>query len=200
MSWTHRHLLGLEHLSAADLDAVFRTAERFVGVPHSEKLPHLKGKQVANLFFENSTRTRMSFGLAARRLSADVIEFTASGSSMAKGESIIDTAMNIEAMGVDVVVVRHSSPGAPHLLARHLKAHVINAGDGAHEHPTRLLDISPSARKRNRSPVTTVGLIGDIASQVARSGIRGLTRLRAGHRLQAVHADPSEVATGVRST
>ena len=181
MSWTHRHLLGLEHLTADDLETVFRTADRFTGVPHSEKFAHLKGKQVANLFFENSTRTRMSFGLAARRMGADVVEFSATGSSMAKGESIIDTAMNIEAMGVDLVVVRHSSPGAPHLLAEHLKAHVINAGDGAHEHPTQgLLDIQTIRQEKKRVAGLTVGLIGDIAhSRVARSNIHGLTKLGA---------------------
>jgi aspartate carbamoyltransferase catalytic subunit len=181
MSWNHRHLLGLEHLSAEDLETVFRAADRYSGVPHSEKFSHLKGKQVANLFFENSTRTRMSFGLAARRLSADVIEFAASGSSMAKGESIIDTAMNIEAMGVDLVVVRHTSPGAPHLLADHLKAHVINAGDGAHEHPTQgLLDIFTIRHEKKKLAGLTVGLIGDIAhSRVARSNIHGLTKLGA---------------------
>src|SRR5262245_34909232 len=181
MPWTHRHLLGLELLSASDMETVFATADRFVDVPHAEKLPHLKGKQVANLFFENSTRTRMSFGLAARRMSADVVGFAASGSSMAKGESIIDTAMNIEAMGVDVFVVRHSSPGAPHLLARHLKAHVINAGDGAHEHPTQgLLDIFTIRQEKKQVAGLTVGLIGDIAhSRVARSNIHGLTRLGA---------------------
>jgi aspartate carbamoyltransferase catalytic subunit len=123
----------------------------------------------------------MSFGLAARRLSADVVEFAASGSSMAKGESIIDTAMNIEAMGVDVFVVRHSSPGAPHLLVRHLKAHVINAGDGAHEHPTQgLLDIFTIRQEKKQVAGLTVGLIGDIAhSRVARSNIHGLTKLGA---------------------
>ena len=149
----------------------------------SAKRDDLKGKVVVNLFFEPSTRTRVSFGLAARRLGADVQRLLPGGSSTAKGETFIDTAKNIEAMGVDAVVVRHSSPGAPHLLARHLRPHVrvVNAGDGAHEHPTQgLLDIFTIRQRKGRVAGLTVGLVGDIAhSRVARSNIHGLTKLGA---------------------
>src|SRR5438067_54335 len=141
-----KHLLGLEGLSATELTRLLDAAERFVGVGVGDvpKRDDLKRKVVVNLFYEPSTRTRVSFGLAARRLGADVVDFSLSGSSTAKGETFIDTAKNIEAMGVNVMVVRHSSPGAPHLLTKHLLPHVrvVNAGDGAHEHPTQaLLDI-----------------------------------------------------------
>src|SRR5688572_22958512 len=139
-----KHLLGLEGLSAAELTRLLDAAEAFlgVGVGDTPKRDDLKGKVVVNLFYEPSTRTRVSFGLAARRLGADVLDFSPSGSSTAKGETFIDTAKNIEAMGIDLVIVRHSATGAPHLLAQHLRAGVINAGDGAHEHPTQgLLDI-----------------------------------------------------------
>jgi aspartate carbamoyltransferase catalytic subunit len=135
------------------------------------------------VFYEPSTRTKLSFGLAARRLGADTLDFSPSGSSTAKGESFIDTAKNIEAMGVDAVVVRHSSAGAPHLLTKHLKDHVrvVNAGDGAHEHPTQgLLDISTIRREKGRVAGLTVALVGDIAhSRVARSNIYGLVKLGA---------------------
>src|SRR5205807_7105652 len=129
-----------------------------------KKTPDLKGKVVVSLLFEPSTRTRTSFGLAAKRLSADTVDFTARGSSLSKGESFIDTAKNIEAMGIDVMVVRHSSPGAPHLLSKHLACSVINAGDGAHEHPTQgLLDIFTIQRRKGRIEGLTVALVGDIA-------------------------------------
>jgi aspartate carbamoyltransferase catalytic subunit len=180
-----KHLLGLEGLSAAGLTRLLDQAERFagVGVGDVPKRDDLKGKVVVNLFYEPSTRTRMSFGLAARRLGADVLDFSPSGSSTAKGETFIDTAKNIEAMGIDMVVVRHSSPGAPHVLAKHLKPHirVVNAGDGAHEHPTQaLLDILTIRNKLGRVAGLTVGLVGDIAhSRVARSNIHGLVTLGA---------------------
>ena len=180
-----KHLLGLEGLAAAELSAILDDAERFVGVGYGDapKGDALKGKVVANLFYEPSTRTRLSFGLAARRLGADVVDFSPGGSSTAKGETFIDTAKNIEAMGVDAVVVRHSSPGAPHVLARHLLPHVrvVNAGDGPHEHPTQgLLDILTIRRRRGRVDGLTVGLVGDIAhSRVARSNIHGLRTLGA---------------------
>jgi aspartate carbamoyltransferase catalytic subunit len=180
-----KHLLGLEGLSAAALTRLLDTAEKFagVGVGDVPKRDDLKGKVVVNLFYEPSTRTRTSFGLAARRLGADVLEFSPSGSSTAKGESFIDTAKNIEAMGIDMVVVRHSSPGAPHVLAKHLQPHVrvVNAGDGAHEHPTQaLLDILTIRKKLHRVSGLTVGLIGDIAhSRVARSNIHALQALGA---------------------
>lgn len=180
-----KHLLGLEGLSAADLTRLLDAAVTFtgVGVGDTPKRDDLKGKVVVNLFYEPSTRTRMSFGLAARRLGADVLDFSPGGSSTAKGETFIDTAKNIEAMGIDMVVVRHSSPGAPHVLAKHLRPHVrvVNAGDGAHEHPTQaLLDILTIRNKLGRVEGLTVGLVGDIAhSRVARSNIHALTTLGA---------------------
>jgi aspartate carbamoyltransferase catalytic subunit len=180
-----KHLLGLEGLSAGELTRLLDAAEAFlgVGVGDTPKRDDLKGKVVVNLFYEPSTRTRVSFGLAARRLGADVLDFSPSGSSTSKGETFIDTAKNIEAMGVDVVVVRHSSPGAPHVLARHLLPHVrvVNAGDGAHEHPTQgLLDIFTIRKRLGRIAGLTVGLVGDIAhSRVARSNIHALKTLGA---------------------
>ena len=180
-----KHLLGLEGLTAAELTRLLDAAETFlgVGVADTPKRDDLKGKVVVNLFYEPSTRTRVSFGLAARRLGADVLDFSPGGSSTAKGETFIDTAKNIEAMGVDVMVVRHSSPGAPHVLARHLLPHVrvVNAGDGAHEHPTQaLLDIFTIRKRLGRVAGLTVGLVGDIAhSRVARSNIHALTTLGA---------------------
>jgi aspartate carbamoyltransferase catalytic subunit len=180
-----KHLLGLEELSAAEINRLLDAAEAFlgVGVGALPKRDDLKGKVVANLFYEPSTRTRVSFGLAARRLGADTLDFSPSGSSTAKGETFIDTAKNIEAMGIDAVVVRHSSPGAPHILAKYLLPHVrvINAGDGAHEHPTQaLLDIFTIRQRLGRVAGLTVALIGDIAhSRVARSNIHGLVKLGA---------------------
>jgi aspartate carbamoyltransferase catalytic subunit len=180
-----KHLLGLEQLSAEEITRLLDAAARFVGVGVGDvpKREDLKGKVVVNLFYEPSTRTRVSFGLAARRLGADTLDFSPSGSSTAKGETFIDTAKNIEAMGVNAMVVRHSSPGAPHLLTKHLLPHVrvINAGDGAHEHPTQgLLDIFSIRQRLGRIDGLTVGLVGDIAhSRVARSNIHGLVKLGA---------------------
>jgi aspartate carbamoyltransferase catalytic subunit len=182
-SWTRRHLLGLEELSRAEIETILNTAEQFVETSgrSGRKRSDLLGKVVVNLFFEPSTRTRTSFALAARRLSADTVDFTSSGSSLSKGESFIDTAKNLEAMGIDLVVVRHSVPGAPHLLAHHLDAGIINAGDGAHEHPTQgLLDIFTIRKVKGRIEGLTVALVGDIAhSRVARSNIHGLLKLGA---------------------
>jgi aspartate carbamoyltransferase catalytic subunit len=180
-----KHLLGLEGLSAAEITRLLDAAERFagVGVGDVPKRDDLKGKVVVNLFYEPSTRTRVSFGLAARRLGADTLDFSPSGSSTTKGETFIDTAKNIEAMGVDAMVVRHSSPGAPHVLAKHLLPHirVVNAGDGAHEHPTQaLLDILTIRKRLGKVAGLTVALVGDIAhSRVARSNIHGLKALGA---------------------
>ena len=180
-----RHLLDLESLTHAEILRILDTAEAFVGVGQGEspKRDDLKGKMVVNLFFEPSTRTRVSFGLAARRLGADVLDFSPSGSSTSKGETFIDTARNIEAMGIDVVVVRHSSAGTPKLLTQHLapRIAVVNAGDGAHEHPTQaLLDIFTIRKRRGRIAGLTVALVGDILhSRVARSNIHGLTKLGA---------------------
>ena len=156
------------------------TSESFaeISTRSRKKVPALQGRIVFNLFFENSTRTRTSFSLAAKRLSADTQDFSPSGSSLSKGESFIDTAKNIEAMGADIVVVRHPTPGTPLLLSQHLNCSVINAGDGAHEHPTQaLLDLMTIRRNKGRIEGLTVGLLGDIAhSRVARSNIWGLTQ------------------------
>lgn len=182
-SWNRRHLLGLEDLSAAEITAILDTADSFieVGARTRKKVPTLTGRIVFNLFFENSTRTRTSFSLAAKRLSADVQDFNASVSSLSKGESFLDTARNLEAMGADVLVVRHPSPGAPHQLAQQVGCSIINAGDGAHEHPTQaLLDLMTIRRARGRIEGLTVGLVGDIRhSRVARSNIWGLKKLGA---------------------
>jgi aspartate carbamoyltransferase catalytic subunit len=181
--WGERHLLGLEHLSADQLNTVLDLARHYDTITNggSQRLDVLKGLVVANLFFENSTRTRTSFSLAARRLGADTVDFTASTSSLSKGETFIDTAQTIEAMGIDLVVCRHRTPGAPHLLARNLKAGVLNAGDGTHEHPTQgLLDIYTILKQRGRIAGLTVALVGDIRhSRVARSNIHGLIALGA---------------------
>jgi aspartate carbamoyltransferase catalytic subunit len=181
--WTRRHLLDLESLSAAEISLVLDTAGRFKQATAGceQKLAVLAGTTVANLFFENSTRTRTSFSLAARRLGGDVLDFSASGSSLSKGESFIDTALTIQAMGVDLVVVRHSTPGTPKLLSDNLSVSVINAGDGPHEHPTQgLLDILTIRERRGSVAGLTVALVGDIAhSRTARSNIWGLTKLGA---------------------
>jgi aspartate carbamoyltransferase catalytic subunit len=181
--WTRRHLLDLEDLSRAEIETILDAAEGLVEVSQRrrKRLTTLKGKLVVNLFFEPSTRTRTSFALAAKRLSADTLDFTPSGSSLSKGETFIDTAKNIEAMGVDVMVVRHTSPGAPLLLSQNLRCSVVNGGDGAHEHPTQgLLDIFTIRRAKGRLEGLTVGLVGDIAhSRVGRSNIHGLLKFGA---------------------
>ncbi len=182
-NWTQADLLGLEHLSAEEITTILDTAQQLKGMTKgcAEKIDLLKGTTVANLFFENSTRTRTSFSLAARRLGADVIDFSAAGSSLSKGETFIDTAKNIEAMNVNTVVVRHRTPGTPHLLAKNIRCSVINAGDGAHEHPTQgLLDIMTIREHRENIKGLTVALIGDIShSRTARSNIWGLKKLGA---------------------
>ena len=178
------HLLALEDLSRAEIVGLLDLAVEFDGVGRTKpKRTELAGVVVANLFYENSTRTKISFSLAARRLGAETLDFSPGGSSTAKGESFIDTAKNIEAMGIDAVVVRHSSAGAPKLLTQHLakRIPVINAGDGAHEHPTQgLLDIFTIRQARGTVSGLTVALVGDIAhSRVARSNIHGLVKLGA---------------------
>src|SRR4051794_40463757 len=182
-TWTRKHLLGLEELSAEEIRFVLDTAAGFkeVSTRSVKKVPVLRGRVVVNAFFEDSTRTRMSFSLAAQRLSADVIEFTEKGSSVSKGETLIDTARNIEAMGVDAMVVRHPAAGAAELLARTLKCSIINAGDGAHEHPTQgLLDLYTIRERFGRIEGLKVAIVGDIAnSRVARSDLWGLTKLGA---------------------
>ncbi len=182
-AWTQPHLLGLEGLTAEELTLILDTAVALREATHDgrRKLSLLTGRTCANLFFENSTRTRTSFSLAARRLGADTIDFSPGGSSLSKGETFVDTAKNIEALGVDAVVVRHRTPGTPQLLAEHLDCAVINAGDGPHEHPTQgLLDILTIREKKGRIAGLTVALVGDIAhSRTARSNIWGLKRLGA---------------------
>jgi aspartate carbamoyltransferase catalytic subunit len=181
--WSRRHLLGLQELSAAEITTILNQAAEFkrLAAQGETKLDALRGMVVANLFFEASTRTRTSFSLAAKRLSADTIDFTASGSSLSKGETFVDTALTIQSMGADQMVVRHSSSGAPEYLSRHLKCSVLNAGDGTHEHPTQgLLDIFTIREQRGSLAGLTVTLVGDILhSRVARSNIWGLTKLGA---------------------
>ncbi len=181
--WGERHLLGLERLTADQIQTVLDLADYYHRMTQkgAVRLDLLKGFVVANLFFENSTRTRTSFSLAAKRLGADTVDFSASSSSLSKGETFVDTALTIEAMGVDLVVCRHRTPGAPHLLSRHLRAGVLNAGDGTHEHPTQgLLDILTIRQKLGRIQGLTVALVGDIRhSRVARSNIHGLIKLGA---------------------
>lgn len=181
--WRRKHLLGLEDLSREELEEIFRAAESFkeVSTRSIKKVPALRGKVVVNLFFEASTRTKTSFALAATRLSADVVDFTQQASSAEKGETLRDTARNIEAMGVDIVVVRHSAAGAALQLSRALEASVINAGDGAHEHPTQgLLDIFTILQHKGKVDGLRVAIVGDIAhSRVARSNIWGLNKLGA---------------------
>lgn len=175
-------LLGIEELSAEQITAILDLAEHYREQMNggTEKLDDLQGIVVANLFFEPSTRTRTSFNLAARRLGADTVDFSSSGSSLSKGETFVDTALTIEAMGVDLVVCRHRTPGAPHMLARHLKAGVLNAGDGTHEHPTQALLDMLTIRQRRDIRGLKVALVGDIRhSRVARSNIHGLQKLGA---------------------
>jgi len=177
-----KHLLSIDQLSPSEIELVLKTADSFreVGTRTIKKVPILRGRTVCNLFFESSTRTRISFELAAKRLSADVINFTGDArSSLAKGESFKDTAQTLQAMGVDAIVVRHSSAGAPHRLSRWVEASVINAGDGAHEHPTQaLLDLYSIREHFPSFDGLRVGIIGDILhSRVARSGVAALTKM-----------------------
>lgn len=181
--WTRKDLLGLEDLTVDEIGLILDTAKSFkeVSTRKVKKVPTLRGKTVVSLFFEPSTRTRISFELAAKRLSADTIGITASSSSVQKGETLKDTAKNIEAMNVDIVIIRHSTPGAPHMLANALEPSVINAGDGAHEHPTQaLLDLFTIREKKGKIENLKVSIIGDIAhSRVARSNIWGLKKMGA---------------------
>ena len=183
MAWNRKHLLDIESLSADEIVTVLDTARAFkaVGERAIKKVPALRGKTVVNLFVEPSTRTRISFELAAQRLTADVINFTAEASSLKKGETLKDTARNLEALNVDIIVMRHSASGAPHFLSRFLRASVINAGDGAHEHPTQaLLDLFTIREKKGKIEGLNVTILGDILySRVARSNIWALTKLGA---------------------
>ena len=179
----HKDLLGMDALSAADIGLILDTAEslKSISARNIKKAPTLRGKSVVNFFYEPSTRTRSSFEIAAKRLSADTFSISASTSSMVKGETLLDTAMNLQAMNPDVIVLRHSSSGAPYVFAKKVKAAVINAGDGINEHPTQaLLDLYTIREKKGRIGGLKVVIIGDIAhSRVARSDIIGLLKMGA---------------------
>src|ERR1700739_3216129 len=183
MSWNRKHLLDIESLSPEEITTVLDTAKAFkaVGERAIKKVPALRGKTVVNLFVEPSTRTRTSFELAAIRLSADVINFSAEASSFKKGETLKDTAKNLEALNADFIIIRHSASGAPHFLSRILGSKVINAGDGAHEHPTQaLLDVFTIRERKGKIDGLNVPILGDILySRVARSNIWALTKLGA---------------------
>lgn len=178
-----RHLLGIKYLTSEDIMLIFRTADDFKDVINRpiKKVPSLRDVTIANLFFESSTRTRISFELAEKRLSADVVNFSASSSSVKKGESLLDTVKNILSMKVDMVVMRHPAPGAPHFLSKHIDANIINAGDGTHEHPTQaLLDAYSIREKLGDLAGKKIAIFGDILhSRVALSNIFCLKKLGA---------------------
>ncbi len=183
MTLSCRHLLGIKDITADDIAVILQTAQQFKEVLQRpiKKVPSLRDVTIVNLFFENSTRTRISFELAEKRLSADTINFTASGSSVSKGETLLDTVNNILSMKVDMVVMRHSASGAPHFLAKHIPAAIINAGDGINEHPTQaLLDAFSIQEKMGRLEGVKVAIIGDIMhSRVAQSNIHLLNKMGA---------------------
>jgi len=181
--FNHKDLLGMDQLSVNDINTILDTADAFMEISSRDikKVPTLRGKSVVSIFYEPSARTKASFEMAAKRLSADTLSLSATDSSMVKGETLIDTARNLQAMNPDIIVLRHSSSGAPHLLARYMDAGVINAGDGMHEHPTQaLLDLFTIRKKKGRIKGLKVVIIGDIAhSRVARSDIIGLRKMGA---------------------
>jgi aspartate carbamoyltransferase catalytic subunit len=183
MRWRRKDLLGIAELSPAEIELILDTAESFseIGERAIKKVPTLRGKTVLNLFFEASTRTRSSFEIAEKRLSADNINFSTSGSALEKGETLVDTALNLQAMAPDLVVIRHAHPGVPHMLAKRIKAGVINAGDGAHEHPTQaLLDAFTIRRHKGKLAGLKVAILGDIEhSRVVRSNIHLLNKMGA---------------------
>jgi aspartate carbamoyltransferase catalytic subunit len=183
MKFEKKDILGIKDLSTDEINLILETAESFLEISTRDikKVPTLRGKSVINLFYEASTRTRTSFEIAGKRLSADTINISASTSSVVKGETLIDTARNLEAMNPDVIVIRHSAAGAPHMLARLLRQSIINAGDGAHEHPTQaLLDMMTIKEKKGRIAGLKVAIVGDIMhSRVARSNIYGLSKMGA---------------------
>jgi aspartate carbamoyltransferase catalytic subunit len=189
MIWKRKDLLTIAELSVDEIELILTTAESLkeVGGRDIKKVPALRGKTVVNLFFEPSTRTRTSFELAAKRMSADVINFSPSTSSVVKGETLIDTARNIESMQADIIILRHSSPGAAEHLARFVQSSVINAGDGWHEHPTQaLLDVFTIKEKKKQIEGLAIVIVGDVAhSRVARSNIAALTKLGAEVRVVA---------------
>jgi len=178
-----KHLLGIKELTKEEIQLIFRTASHFKEILNRpiKKVPSLRDITIANVFFENSTRTKLSFELAEKRLSADVVNFSSVGSSLKKGETLLDTINNILAMKVDMLVIRHASPGAPHFLAKHIDANIINAGDGTHEHPTQaLLDTFSINEKFGKVQAKKVAIIGDILhSRVALSNIFALQKLGA---------------------
>lgn len=180
---SQKHLLGIKDINRKDIELIFETAANFKEVINRpiKKVPSLRDITIANVFFENSTRTKLSFELAEKRLSADVVNFSSSNSSVKKGETLLDTVNNILAMKVDMVVMRHSSPGAPHFLAKNIKANIVNAGDGTHEHPTQaLLDSFSIYQKFGRLEGLKVAIIGDILhSRVALSNIFALQKMGA---------------------
>ncbi len=181
MSFRHKHILGTEQLSREDIELILNTADSFreINTREIKKVPTLRGKTIINLFYEASTRTRTSFEIAGKRLSADTINITASSSSVVKGETLEDTAKNIEAMKPDIIVMRHAASGAPHYLAERLDCSVINAGDGAHEHPSQaLLDLLTIRQHKGKLEGLKVAIIGDIAhSRVARSNLYAMKKL-----------------------
>jgi len=189
MIWKRKDLLTIAELSVDEIELILTTAESLkeVGGRDIKKVPALRGKTVVNLFFEPSTRTRTSFELAAKRMSADVINFSPTTSSVVKGETLIDTARNIESMQADIIILRHSSPGAAEHLARFVQSSVINAGDGWHEHPTQaLLDVFTIKEKKKQIEGLAIVIVGDVAhSRVARSNIAALTKLGAEVRVVA---------------
>ena len=180
---SQKHLLGIKDITRKDIELIFETAKSFKEVINRpiKKVPSLRDITIANVFFENSTRTKLSFELAEKRLSADVINFSSSGSSVKKGETLLDTVNNILAMKVDMVVMRHGSPGAPHFLAKHIDANIVNAGDGTHEHPTQaLLDTFSILERHGTVEGLKVAIVGDILhSRVAISNIFALQKLGA---------------------
>jgi len=177
--FSHRDLLGIDQLSVNDVNAILDTAEAFLEISTRDikKIPTLRGKSIISFFYEPSTRTKTSFEMAAKRLSADTLSLSANESSMVKGETLIDTARNLQALNPDIII-RHPSSGAPHLLARHLNAGVINAGDGMHEHPSQALsDLFTIRKKKGRIKGLRVAIIGDIAhSRVAGSDLRAFNK------------------------
>ena len=183
MNWTKKDLIGLENLTKEEIETILETAVSFKEISSRQvkKVPALRGKTVVNLFFEPSTRTKTSFELAAKRLSAGVLSFEVASSSISKGETIVDTAQNIEAMKVDCFIVRHSVAGAPELISRNVSSAVINAGDGCHEHPTQaLLDLFTVKENLGKIKGIKISIVGDILhSRVARSDIWGFTKLGA---------------------
>ena len=182
-AWTRKDLLGIAELEPAEIELVLDTAESFREVSERpiKKVPTLRGKTVVNFFLEPSTRTRSSFEIAEKRLSADSVNFSSSGSSLVKGESLVDTALTLQAMAPDLIVIRHAHPGVPQMLARRLEAGVINAGDGAHEHPTQaLLDAFTIRQHKGRLEGLKVVIVGDIEhSRVVRSNVHLLTKMGA---------------------